>query len=416
MDRNVVYPGSIPLDTDLLSINRNAMIGLGYLVQATLGTSAIVDGLACTPTVPASLTINVGPGSITSLGPVDATNYGSLPADLSDPLVRMGINLSSTPFTLSAPAVSGQSVNYLIEAAFSESDTGAIVLPYYNAANPAQPYTGPSNSGAAQNTRRIQRVQLQLKPGAPANAGSQATPPADTGWIGLYIVTVNYGQTEVSADQIIQLPGAPFLPFKLPELAPGVSRIAVLTGNQNWSVPANVNLVRVRLWGAGGAGGVGGGGAGGGGAGGGYSEGYYAAEPGQAISVTVGAGGLQGVASGGGGSTGFGTLASATGGGAGAGGSPTTGGVASSSPGTGAGVGLLVSGIGGQNGLLFAGGGYIGGMGGSAFCGGAAFGPAGDSTSNLGGAAGCFPGGGGSGGIGTGAGGRGASGLAIIEW
>ena len=37
MDRNLVYPGSIPLDTDLLSINRNAMIALGYLAQAVLG-------------------------------------------------------------------------------------------------------------------------------------------------------------------------------------------------------------------------------------------------------------------------------------------------------------------------------------------------------------------------------------------
>ena len=34
MDRNIVYPGSIPLDTDLLTINRNAMIGIGFLAKA----------------------------------------------------------------------------------------------------------------------------------------------------------------------------------------------------------------------------------------------------------------------------------------------------------------------------------------------------------------------------------------------
>jgi len=400
-----------------LSINRNAMMALGYLAQVTLGTNTVVDGLPCTPTTPASLSINVGAGSITSFGPVDATNYGSLTADETDSLLKMGVNPGNIQFGLTAPAVSGQSVNYLVEAAFGETDTGPVVLPYYNAANPAQPYTGPNNSGTAQNTQRIQRVQLQLKPGAPANAGSQQTPPADSGWTGLYVITVNYGQTEISASNIAEIPTAPFSPFKLPQLTPGVSRIAVAAASQNWLVPSYVNLVRVRLWGAGGAGGVGGGGAGGGGGGGGYSEGYYSVTPGQAIAVAVGAGGIQGGANGGaGGTTGFGTLASASGGGAGAAGSATTGGLASSTPGTGAGIGLLLAGTGGQNGLLFAGGGYIGGMGGNAFGGGAAFGPAGNSSSSLSGSAGCFPGGGGSGGIVGGGGGQGAIGLAVIEW
>ena len=42
MDRNIVYPSSIPLDTDLLSINRNMMIGLGFLAQAVLGAGPAV--------------------------------------------------------------------------------------------------------------------------------------------------------------------------------------------------------------------------------------------------------------------------------------------------------------------------------------------------------------------------------------
>ncbi|WBO58530.1 hypothetical protein GT370_15330 [Acidocella sp. MX-AZ03] len=60
MDRNIVYPGSIPLDSDILSTNRNAMVGLAALSAATLGTGTVVDGLACTPTVPASLAVVVG--------------------------------------------------------------------------------------------------------------------------------------------------------------------------------------------------------------------------------------------------------------------------------------------------------------------------------------------------------------------
>ena len=38
MDRILVYPGNIPLDTDILNTNRNSMVALGYLAQAILGT------------------------------------------------------------------------------------------------------------------------------------------------------------------------------------------------------------------------------------------------------------------------------------------------------------------------------------------------------------------------------------------
>ncbi|MBW4024934.1 MAG: hypothetical protein HIU92_17695, partial [Proteobacteria bacterium] len=162
MDRQIVYPASIPLDTDFLSLNRSAMVALGSLAQAVLGTATIVDGLACTPMSPASLSVSVGSGSITQLSPVDTLAYGSLAADTTGEVVKMGVNLSPATFTLSAPATTGESVIYLIEASFTESDAAPVVLPYVNAANPAQPYSGPANSGVAQNTQRIERVQLQL--------------------------------------------------------------------------------------------------------------------------------------------------------------------------------------------------------------------------------------------------------------
>ncbi len=76
MDRNIVM-ASIPLDTDILHPNRNAMVGIAALTAATLGSNMVVDGLACTPSAPASLTVNVAPGSITQLSTVDATAFGS---------------------------------------------------------------------------------------------------------------------------------------------------------------------------------------------------------------------------------------------------------------------------------------------------------------------------------------------------
>ena len=54
MDRQIVYPGQIPLETDLLNSNRFAMIAIAKLAAAMLGTGTVANGLACAPTSPAS--------------------------------------------------------------------------------------------------------------------------------------------------------------------------------------------------------------------------------------------------------------------------------------------------------------------------------------------------------------------------
>lgn len=417
MDRNLVYPGSIPLDTDLLNVNRNCMVALGYLAQALLGPGPVVDGLACSPTAPASMTVSVGPGSICLLSVVDTLAYGSLPADATDPLVKMGINLTSSSFTLTAPGTSGQAVNYLIQAALQESDTNPVVLPYYNAANPAQPYSGPNNAGVAQNTSRIQRVQLQAKSGAPATAGSQTTPPVDNGWVGLYVVTVAYGQTAITATSIAQFPTAPFLSWKLPALRPGFATgVQAFTTSGTFTVPSGVTQVEVEIWG-GGAGsyasvaGI----SSGGGSGGGYARKRVTGVlPGQTVSVTVGAGGAPGLTSGAsptaGATSSFGTYVSATGGSL----NPLA---YWSNPQNGAtpgGIGVNgdvnIMGAAGQAGLL-----NQGGLGGGAPMGGA-------QNSGTWGLTGNFPGGGASG-AGTGAnsatpynGAQGGAGLVVVRW
>ncbi len=417
MDRNLVYPGSIPLDSDLLSVSRNTMIAIGAIAQAVLGTGTLVDGLACTPTSPASMSITVAPGTISQLTVVDTLPFGSLPADTADPLVKMGVNLSPTPFTLVAPTVSGQAVNYLIQAALQESDVSPVVLPYYNAANPTQPFSGPGNTGVAQNTQRNQRVQLQLKAGAPASSGSQTSPPVDNGWVGLYVITVGYGQTSVVAGNIATLAGAPFLSFKLPTLRPGFG-----SGSQgfqtsgNFVVPSGVTAVEVEVWG---------GGSGsyasvsnvpsGGGAGGGYARRRIAGlTPGQTIAVTVGPGGVGGNTAGGmpgaGATSSFGPYVSATGGSL----NPLS---TLSYPlngatpgGNGVGGDLNVPGSAGQAGILTA-----GGLGGGTALGGM-------QNSGSTGVAGLFPGGGASG-AGTGSSGTtayngasGASGFIMARW
>jgi hypothetical protein len=421
MDRVLVYPGSIPLDTDILNTNRSSMVALGYLAQVILGSDTVVDGLACSPTTPASMTVTVGPGSITQLSVVDTLAYGSLSADATDSLVKQGINLAATSFTLVVPAISGQAINYLIQAALLESDINPLVLPYYNAANPAQPYSGSANSGVAQNTSRVQRVQLQLKAGAAANSGSQSTPPIDNGYVGLYVITVAYGQTTIGTANITQLPTAPFVFWKLPALRPGfASGVRTFVTGANFTVPAGVTQVEVEVWGGGsgsyasarsGSVGI----PSGGGSGGGYARKRITdLIPGQIIAVTVGSGGAGGTAAGAapsaGQSSSFGPYVSATGGllnELATMANPLNG-AAKAGYGTGGDVNL--TGSAGQAGVL-----NQGGLGGGAPMGGA-------KNSGTFGVPGAFPGGGAAG-AGTGAdsatpydGAAGAPGFVVVRW
>jgi hypothetical protein len=415
MDRQIVYPGAIPLDTDLLNFERSAMVGLGYLAQLTLGTNTVVDGLACTPADPADMTINIGPGVISQFSVVDVNPFGSLPAMPTTPLVKMGTILTSSSFTLTAPGGNGEATNYLIEASFLEQDATPVVLPYYNAQDPAQPYSGPNNDGLPQNTQRLEQVQLQLKAGAPAQLGSQQTPPVDSGWVPLFVITVQSGQTAINASNITLAPAAPFLSWKLPDLTPGTQNLQYFTPNTQgqWVAPANITRVKARIWGGGGAGGSGYGGAGGGGAAGGYFEGYCPVTPGEAYTVTVGNGGIGSGSQGG--ASSFGGVAGASGGVAGANGSNGVAGLGGATGGGGTGNGLAIEGGAGGSALLINTN-FIGGAGGAAYCGGGATAVTSSSGAASNGNFAAQPGGGGGGGIGTGLGGQGGPGLVILEW
>ena len=412
MDRQIVYPGAIPLDTDLLHLQRHAMIAIGALAQAILGTNPVADGLACTPTVPASMQVVIGPGSLSGLSALDSQAFGSLASEPAVPLVKAGINTTPTAFTLTAPGTSGQAIAWLIQASLSEADAGPAVLPYYNAAAPSQPFTGPGNSGAAQLTQRLQRVQLQCKPGPAAPNGTQAPPPIDAGWVGLYVITTTFGQASIGTNHIATLPNAPFLAHKLPRLTPGFSRTAVITANTVWTVPQGVNLVRVRLVGGGGGGGGGDVGyAGAGGGAGGYAEGTVALTPGQALTLSVGSGGAGSpgrTTAEPGTSTSFAGIFSATGGGGGGSANPLSPGGAG---GQGSGGSLALAGGYGTDGSTDADG--IGGAGGASAFGGGGRGSRGGGVF----ANGQAPGSGGGGGYQIPSpGGFGASGVIVIDY
>lgn len=212
MDRQIVYAGAIPLETDLLNTNKYTMIGLAKLASAIMGSSTYVRGLSCTPSSPASMIVNVSAGEIYSLQNVDGTAYSSLAADTTHSVLKQGIVMDSTAFTLTAPGTSGYSINYLIQATYNDTDSGATVLPYYNASNPSVAWSGPNNSGTAQNTVRSGVCTLSLKAGVAATTGTQVTPTPDTGFTGLYVVTVAQGATTVTASNISIYANAPFIP------------------------------------------------------------------------------------------------------------------------------------------------------------------------------------------------------------
>lgn len=410
MDRQIVYPGSIPLDTDLLHIQRHTLVALGSLAQCVLGGSPLVDGFACSP-ADDGYRVVVGPGSLSVQLEIDGLAFGSLPPDPAA-TVKVGISRYNIELQLGVWPDQGSILCWLIQVSLLEQDGGPVALPYWNAADPTIPFSGPGNSGMAQNTQRLMRVVVSAKSSGPLPRGTFAPPPPDAGNVGLFGVMTWVGKPGINAEDIRPILDAPFLPFKLPQLAPGFSRQDVFGSSTAWQIPRGVRRVRVRLVGGGG-GGAGGSqefGGGGGGAGG-YAESIFVVQPGQYHSVVVGAGGSAsppGVTAGTGGPSQFGEFVGANGGAGGGSANPD-------SHGGGGGNGfvgnlLQPGGCGGDGPMI---GGVPAGNGGASVFGG------GGRGANFGGppADGKAAGSGAGGGYGANAsGGIGANGLVIVEY
>lgn len=212
VDRVTVYAGAIPLETDILNGERNTMVAIGGIGSALFGATTTANGLACAPTAPASMRVQVGPGEIYARENLDDTPFSSLPPDTAHQIVKQGIMLEQVRLNCPAPTTVGQTISYLVQAAFQEADTDAVTLPYYNSSDPTQAYSGPANSGTAQPTARRGTVVISAKPGVAAATGSQTVPPADAGFIGLYVVTVAYAATAISAGNIVPIAGASVVP------------------------------------------------------------------------------------------------------------------------------------------------------------------------------------------------------------
>lgn len=240
MDRVIAYDGALPQTTDILNTNKNMLLGLSYLNQAILGSATVIAGLACVPTVPAGLQVNVGPGTIYQMDPTDQAAYGDLGTDPIQ-VMKQGIVRGTTTLIITPPGTAGQSQVYLVEAILNDVDAGAGVISYYNAANPPSPFAGPAGSGSSQFSTRNCPCVVQLKAGVPATTGTQVTPAPDVGFVGLYAITVANGAVSITGGNIVQLPTAPFFPT-LPSVPAGVLN-GTWVGCTDNSAGANTFLV-----------------------------------------------------------------------------------------------------------------------------------------------------------------------------
>lgn len=226
MDRQFAYVGALPQNTDILSSEKNALYGLGYLAQVTLGTGTCVNGLVGAQSTVPDLHISIGSGAIYALTTVDATAYGDLGTD-ANTIVKQGLLKAPVTLTLTAPGTAGYSQVYLVEATYSDTDGGATVEPYYNSTPPYTPFAGPAGAGTSNYTVRQGLCTITLKAGTAAPTGSQTTPSTDAGYVPLYTITLANGQTSITTAQIVVAAGAPFVPYNLNSL----NFPATLSGN-----------------------------------------------------------------------------------------------------------------------------------------------------------------------------------------
>lgn len=193
MNRQTWYQGEQVQSAVLMQQERDDAKALGMYIAESFGdTNARFYGFAATPG--SGLTVNLAPGSLYQNLATDATVWGTLAADTDAITYRHYVNATTNLTGFAAPATSGQSINYLIEWQLTVADAANTNVPFNN--NGATTYVSKSPS-------RGTVPAFQVKAGTAAATGSQTTPSADAGWQPMYVVTVDYGETSLTSDDIV---------------------------------------------------------------------------------------------------------------------------------------------------------------------------------------------------------------------
>lgn len=200
-DRTLVYQNEVPFTVDILQSQKNYYEALSAFMSTILGTSTGLNELACVPSSPPALTVDVEPGQIYIMAQTDPTAYGDIPADTTQ-ILKQGILAAATTLNTPAPATPGDSIKYLIQFAYSQVDGVPVNRTFYAAAS------------SVVDTQRQDLCVVDVKAGTPAPTGTEVTPTPDAGYVGGWVVTVANGQATVTSGDIAEYPGAPFITDK----------------------------------------------------------------------------------------------------------------------------------------------------------------------------------------------------------
>jgi hypothetical protein len=241
VDRPIIFDEEQTRTFDPLWGWRDALIALANLEQDLSGTIiGQMAGLVGTPTSPATLAINIGPGRVYQQSAVDSTSYGALASDPA--IVQQQGSAAAQQVLLTTSALSaGQSQWALVQCQFAQVDqvaagdpTGGLLL-YFNSANPSQPFQGPGNDGQVQPTVRLGTVSITVVYGSPATTGSEVPPNPTSGWLPMYLVDLTFGQTQITSGNI--LTAGPSVGSNVPSNYPGAPFIAGLLNEHHKGTP-----------------------------------------------------------------------------------------------------------------------------------------------------------------------------------
>lgn len=157
-----------------------AMSSVFQELFSTTNVNGFVSGL--TVSYPVANTVQINPGALYQTTVLNAS--------VSTPVVKQALLLAAQQFSIVQPTTSGQSIAYLIEAQYQDLNSANMAtspLPYVDSTNTFLPCLLLNG-----------QIGLQLKAGTSAPTGSQVTPTPDAGWVGLYVITVTYGQASPS--------------------------------------------------------------------------------------------------------------------------------------------------------------------------------------------------------------------------
>lgn len=207
--RPEVYDQSQVRSFDVNSLAKDAMLGDSYLAQDVLGqTYTVASGFGATST--STLAITIASGRLYTQAQTDATAVagGDLAADTTI-IEQQAWSAAQSIVLTTAALTAGQSQWVLIQAGFTQTDTIASndpdngLLNFFNSANWSEPLIGPGGNGLTVPTLRTNGVILNAVYGNPAATGSQAPPNPTSGYVGLYLIDLGYGQTVVTGGQIL---------------------------------------------------------------------------------------------------------------------------------------------------------------------------------------------------------------------